>query len=331
MRRKLLARNDRRVLGSRMRLRHVQTMLAIAESGSIRSAASQLDKSQSALTKQLRQMEEELGLRLFQRTSRGVVPTESGQSLLARARSIEAELQRFNQEVAEIRGYQTGCLRISVAPLAAVKILPRAIMRFRNFFPDIDIAVSSDLFGNALNGLREGQHDIVIGPYAEAEHAVGFNSKELYMTEIAVITGKNAPHAGACSLRDLSECYWIMLGNSTGAPRQRFREHFTRHGLTPPRIRLASESRLGLLSLVEEMNAVCTFPVRLLDALNRSGRIVHVPVRETLEPLAISMVTRVGQSLTPAGEKLADCIRHRADIVARDWETSDKKVRDPAL
>ncbi len=300
-------------------------MLAIAGSGSIRSAAARLGKSQSALTKQLRQMEEELGLPLFQRTSRGVVPTEQGQVLLARARMIEAELQRFDQEAEELRGRQTGCLRISVAPLAAVTILPRAIARFRKSFPDIDIAVSSDLFGNALNALREGRHDIIIGPYAEAEHAGGFDSEELYSTEIAVITGKGAPHAGARSLKDLAGCYWIMLGNSAGTPRRRFQERFTRNGLAPPRIRLASESRLGLLSLVEEMHAVCTFPVRLLDALNRSGRIVRIPVREELAPLAISMVTRAGQSLTPAGEKLADCIRHRAGIVVADWAEADKQ------
>ncbi len=58
-----------------MRLRHVQTVLAIAGSGLIRSAASKLGRSQSALTKQLRRMEVELGQPLFQRTSRGVVPT----------------------------------------------------------------------------------------------------------------------------------------------------------------------------------------------------------------------------------------------------------------
>ena len=110
-------------------------MLAIAGSGSIRSAASKLGKSQSALTKQLRQMEEELGLPLFQRTSRGVVPTEHGQVLLARARSIEAELQRFDQEAGELRGRQTGCLRISVAPLAAVTVLSERARVSGNRFP----------------------------------------------------------------------------------------------------------------------------------------------------------------------------------------------------
>ena len=118
-----------------------------------------------------------------------------------------------------------------------------------------------------------------------------------------------------------------MLGNSAGTPRRRFQEHYTRYGLAPPGIRLASEPRIGLLSLVEEMHAVCRFPVRLQDALNRSGRIVRIPVREELAPLAISMVTRAGQSLTPAGEKLADCIRHRG--LASSWlngRRSDKRV-----
>ena len=71
-------------------------MLAIAGSGLIRSAASKLGKSHSALTKPLRRMEVELGQPLFPRTSRGVVPTGHRQVLLARARSIEAELQRFD-------------------------------------------------------------------------------------------------------------------------------------------------------------------------------------------------------------------------------------------
>lgn len=104
-------------------------MLAIAGSGLIRSAASKLGKSQSALTKPLRRMEVELGQPLFPRTSRGVVPTGHRQVLLARARSIEVELQRFDQEAVELKGRQTGCLRISVAPLASVTVLPRAIAR----------------------------------------------------------------------------------------------------------------------------------------------------------------------------------------------------------
>jgi len=98
---------------------HVQTMLALVEGGSIRAAAELVGKTQSTLTKQLQQMEDELGLSLFQRNSKGIAPTEAGLSLLARARSIDAEFKRFEQEAAHLRGQQTGTLSVSVAPLVA--------------------------------------------------------------------------------------------------------------------------------------------------------------------------------------------------------------------
>lgn len=68
-----------------MKLSHIQAMVAVADAGSIRSAAQVLGKTQSALTKQIRQVEEETGLALFLRTSRGVIPTEAGVAVLSRA------------------------------------------------------------------------------------------------------------------------------------------------------------------------------------------------------------------------------------------------------
>lgn len=303
-----------------MRLRHVQTMLALVEAGTIRAAAVRLGKTQSALTKQLKQMEDELGLSLFHRSSRGISPTEIGLSLLSRAKSIQSEIDRFDQEVSALRGKQTGSIRVSAAPLAAIKILPRAIARFRKEYPDIDISISSDLFGDAMKGLREGQHDIIIGPHAGAEDLSDVEAESLFTTEVVLITSKHAPHANATSLEDLTGCYWAMIGGTTGAPRQRFQEQFTRNGLVPPRIRLASESRLGLLSIIETTDAVCTYPLFLLDEISAHRNIVRIQIREALNPLSISLITRAGQSLTPAGEAFADCIRHRADVVTREWQ-----------
>jgi DNA-binding transcriptional LysR family regulator len=305
-----------------MKLVHIQTLLAVAESGSIRAAAEALGKSQSALTKQLKQMEMEFGLSLFQRTSKGVVPTNDGLSLLSRARSIDAELTRFEQEVSHLRGEQSGNIRVSAAPLVAVKILPRAISRFQSFFPEIKIDISSDLFGDALQSIRDGQDDILIGPYANEQAQGDVDSEKLFEIDMAVITSKSAKHARSQSLRELADCFWIMLGDSAGKPRKRFREQFTQHGIEPPKTRLASESRLGLLALVEELDAVCTFPVPLLEEMGAAHNVVQIPIVEQLKPLTISMVTRAGKSLTPAGEKFADCIRHRAEIVSQEWSAT---------
>lgn len=303
-----------------MKNAHVQALVAISEAGSIRAAADQLGKTQSALTKQLKQIEQEIGLALFLRTSRGVVPTAVGLSVLSRARSVLAEISNLNEELAWLRGNKSAQVRVSAAPLAAVKIVPRAIARFNRTYSDVDITISSDMFGDALRLLREGQHDIVLGPHGHAETLGDVLVEKLVSTEIVVITSAKAAHASATTLSELTECYWAMMGDSAGAPKERFQHQFTKHGLTPPRIRLASESRLGVLALVQELGAVCTFPERLLAELGPNSGIVRIPLRERMNPLTLSMVTRAGKSLTPAGEHFADCIRHRAGVLQREWE-----------
>ncbi|MYI67469.1 MAG: LysR family transcriptional regulator [Boseongicola sp. SB0673_bin_14] len=326
------ARNDMRLYGVcshackslmfpnlTMKLSHIQAIVAVADAGSIRSAARALGKTQSALTKQVRQVEEETGLALFLRTSRGVIPTEAGIAVLSRARSIQAELTHLDDEVATLRGTNSGAVRVSAGPLAAEKILPRAVARFGRVVPGVDITISSDMFGDALKSLREGQHDIVIGPHAEAAQAGDIKHETLLVTEVVVITSASAPHAAATSLGDLTHCYWAMMGDAAGNPKQRFQEQFRRHGLSVPRIRLASESRLGLLALMRELDAVCTFPAPLLNELGPESGIVRIPVQERLLPLTISMVTRAGKSLTPAAEQFADCVRHRSGVLRREW------------
>ena len=303
-----------------MKLSHIRALIAVADAGSIRAASAELGKTQSALTKQIRQIEEEVGFPLFLRTSRGVVPTEAGLTMLSRSRSVAAEVAHLDEELDWLRGSRLGAIKVSASPLAAIKILPRAIARFNSVHGDVDITISSDMFGDALKALREGQHDIAIGPHSEAAAKGDMMLEELISTEIVVITSARAPHATASSLSELTDCYWAMMGDTAGAPKLRFQEQFTRHGLQPPNIRLASESPPGLLALVRELGAVCTYPKRLLDELGPDSGVTRIPISESMIPLTISLVTRAGKSLAPAGEYFADCIRHRAGVLRREWD-----------
>ncbi len=310
-----------------MKLSHVHAVIAVADAGSIRAAAVVLGKTQSTLTKQLQQFEEEVGLPLFLRTSRGVVPTEDGRAVLSRVRAIQSEIRHLDEEIDLLKGQGAGTVRVSASPLAAVRLLPRAIARFTASNPEVEITISSDMFGDALAALRTGVHDIIIGPHGAAMNAGDVTVEELVSTEIIVITSTGAPLAQATSLRDLINGYWIMMGDTAGPPKTRFQEQFTRHGLEPPKIRMASESCLGLLSLVRELDAVCTYPARLLDEMEPEAGVTRIPIRETLKPLMISMVTRAGKSLTPTAEAFADCIRHRAGVLRREWADQSPSAR----
>lgn len=293
-----------------MKVQHIRTLVAIAESGSLRGAAETLGKSQPALTKSLRQAEDDLGVPIFQRSSRGVVPTELGERVLIRARAIASEIDRLDDEVAQLRGEQVGSIQVCVSPLAAVKILPQALTRFHAKFPKIEIHLTSGLFPNALKPLRDGRTDIVIGPTPPAGMAREISVEPLLKTPIVLITSKTSPFRHAKKLADLTDADWIMIGAPLG-PGDIFRKPFVDRGLPPPRASTTSESYFGAMSLVQEMGAVCTFPLRLLEDVRKGWDIEQILIEETLEPLEISLMSRSGHPLTPMAEELANAVRRR--------------------
>lgn len=300
-----------------MKPQHIQVLVAIAEHGSLRAAAKYLGKSQPALTQSLKQAEQELGIALFLRTSRGVELTEIGERVLVRARSITSEIARLEDEVAQLRGEQVGAVNVCLSPLAAVRIMPPALSLFRQSHPEIEVRLSSGLFPGALKPLREGHTDLLIGP-APADFMVrNITVEHLIDTSINVVTADNSPLLEARSLSELVDAQWIMIGAPTG-PGDIFRQPFADHGLTPPKALTTSESYFGALSLVESLGAVCTFPSLLLQGIGTHWKIAAIPIVEEIPPLSISLMTRAGHPLTPAAEALAMHIRRQASYMLSD-------------
>lgn len=294
-----------------MKAQHISTLVAIAEAGSIREAATALNKTQPALTKALKQAEEDLGISIFTRSSKGVVPTELGRSVLARAKFIARQLQELDDEVAQLRGLQIGAVSVCLSPLAAVKIVPPAIARFRRSYPNIKVNLRSGLYPGALTMLREGQVDMVVGPIPPDRLLRDTAIEDLLQTPISVITARSSELAGSTSLGDLTGADWIMIGAKDG-PGDIFRHPFETNGFDAPNATVTSESYFGALSLVQSMGAVCTFPTLLLEEAQRGWNITEIPVQEVIDPLSIGVMTRSDQPLTPAGATLFKFISSQA-------------------
>ncbi len=293
-----------------MKVQHIEMLVAIADAGSLRGAAEVLGKSQPALTKSLRQAEQDLGISLFHRSSRGVTLTKIGARVLSRARTITSEINRLDEEVAQLLGEQVGHVNVCLSPFGAVRIMPRALALFRKTHPNIQVAMTSGLFPGALRPLREGKTDFVIGPAPPADMAKDIRIEPLLETPIAVVTSSTSKYASASRLEDLQEAEWIMIGAQEG-PGDIFRKPFVEHGLTPPVALTTSESYFGALSLVESLGAVCTFPQLLLDDVEKNWNIRRVKLREEIDPVQIAIMTRTGHPLTPAADALVNCVRRR--------------------
>ena len=293
-----------------MKVTHVETIVAIAEAGSLRAAARTLQKSQPALTKTLKQAEEELGAKIFARAARGVEPTEIGRKIIARARMISAEFRKLDEDIRQIQGDGSGDLHVIVSPLAAVRIVPQVMDRFRRQFPHVHLQVAGGHPPAALAVLRSGEADLVIGPVPGKDDRAGLTIRNLVKTPLAVITGKGSRYAGATRLSELGGAEWIMVG-----PRKRsfgIAADFVAAGLPVPDPITTSDSITSLLAMIEGSDRVCSFPALMLEEILPRWQIVALALTDTVQPVQIGLMTLADRPLTPAGQAFADAVINRA-------------------
>jgi LysR family hydrogen peroxide-inducible transcriptional activator len=145
-----------------MEVHQLRYFCAVAETSSFTRAAEREQVAQPSLSQQIMKLEEELGVRLFDRLGRTVRLTEPGQVFLPRARAILTELRAAKEEVAERQSTVSGAVRVGVIPTIAPYFLPARIATFLRKYPQTSITVVEDVTVHLLDRLRNGQVDMAI-------------------------------------------------------------------------------------------------------------------------------------------------------------------------
>ncbi len=144
-----------------MEIRQLKAFLAIAEAKTFTAGAKRVNITQAAVSMQIRQLEDEVGLPLFIRTPRRVIVTEAGEYLLERARKILREHDAALAEIAEVAGAEHGRLRIgSASAMFATMQLPKILETLKQKFPRAEINVSSGTSHVLVEKILHGEIDI---------------------------------------------------------------------------------------------------------------------------------------------------------------------------
>jgi LysR family transcriptional regulator, nitrogen assimilation regulatory protein len=125
-----------------MDLRHLETLLAIQDTGSFTGAADRLHTVQSNVSDQIRQLEEELGVTLFTRGRRGAVPTEFGDLVLERARHVRRELDALRADLSMLQGLQTGHATLGAVGTISRWLVPAVVADLRRQAPALSLRVT---------------------------------------------------------------------------------------------------------------------------------------------------------------------------------------------
>src|SRR5260370_428513 len=139
-----------------MKLHQLAALVTASESGSLRQAAEKMRLSQPALSRSIRELELETGVKLLERTALGVKATIYGEALLLRSKLVEAALRQARDDIAPLRAATHGDLRIGATPVGAFSLLHVVLARFKKSRPHLPVTVSDGMGERLLRGLRHG-------------------------------------------------------------------------------------------------------------------------------------------------------------------------------
>jgi LysR family transcriptional regulator of abg operon len=299
-----------------MRLNQIRDFIATVEAGSIRAASRRLSLSQPALTKSLRQLENELGAVLLTRGVRGARPTDLGRAFLSRARAISTDLRRAREELDQLRGSGAGSLAIGAAPGPALSLLPAVLARLRARWPEAGVRIVDISPSGVLPGLRDGALDVAVcasvGPLATVSSEWAVNP--LYLNDSAIVARPGHPLRAVRRMAALSGSEWVRSGDpgdSSALP-----DAFGKAGLQPPSYRVDCPSFLMVPAIVARTDLLAVVPWQLAQREVRAGNLARIRLIEKLPPRQICLYRRAEVPPTPlashcTGILLAEARRQR--------------------
>ncbi len=283
----------------------LQIFVAVAEGRSFRRAADTLGRSQSAVSMQVRQLEAQLGVPLFHRTTRRVELTAEGAQLLTHARRAVAEWETGLQKIREAADMQRGTLAIACVPTLAATRLPAALAAYQRACPGIRVTLCELATRELVDALRRQEVDLGIGPCVDRATDLDFFP---VATDPIVALAASAYPLGRRGRVDLETLcgYPILLNSWSAELRAALERDLARRGLAfDVKFEVLHVHTLAAFAIAGL--GVAILPrVAVPPAL--PARMQALPVGDPAMTRTVGILTRRGHSLSPAGEALKEVV-----------------------
>jgi DNA-binding transcriptional LysR family regulator len=194
-----------------LELRHLRYFVAVAEELHFRRAAERLHVSQPPLSQQIRALERELGVMLFERNRRRVELTAPGRALLEEARTVLAAVDHAVEVTQRVARGEAGQLAIGFVGSAMYGALPDALRDFRTARPDVELRLRELPTGAALDALAEGRIDVGVVRPAQVDPGISIDIVSREAVVVALPEGHELAARRRLTLPDLSRETLVLL------------------------------------------------------------------------------------------------------------------------
>ena len=254
-----------------LEVRHLRILTAIADHGTVSAATKHVYLTQSAISHQLIELEQRLGLPFFHRTPKGMVPTEAGAEMIEVARDVLARLAAAEASMLRSSPRSAGRLRVGTDSPLALAWLPAAVSIVRRRLPHIRAELVSDTVAHGVDALFEGRYELAVVADAAADPRL--DVIPLFEEELVAIVAPTHRLAEKSALAAGDLRVEQLVAHSGRPTDQRWlTEKLTAHGLEPMRLTTVTLTE-AILGLAEAGEAVAILSRTAAEAAVRAGRV----------------------------------------------------------
>ncbi len=292
-------------------LRHVRSFLAAARVGNFTRAAAEMHISQSAFTVQIRQLEDALGVALFDRSKRRVALTAAGREALLPLERILVDAEAIVAQTRQLTGLRRGIVSIAVLPSIAERVLPEAISRFKQLHPGIAVQMSDVVAEKLIDAVRHEEVDFGVGTRLRANREI--KTWPLLVDRLCAFVPQHhlLSRKESVTLRELTEHPLILTAKDSSV--RDLLERALRREKLPITVAYETNYMSTAVGLVRAGLGIAVLPEAAGDGAGE-GRVRRVAISRPTLSRKIEIIQRVDRALSPAAVKMVEVLR---DVTAQ--------------
>ena len=297
-------------LKARLKTRQLLLLIALDDHRNIHRAAEELHMTQPAASKQIKDLEEMLDVRLFDRLPRGMEPTMFGETMIRHARMALTSLALAHDDIVALKAGLAGQVEVGVIMTPAMALLPKAIARVKEQAPMLRIGAHMEASNVLLDRLQRGTLDFMIGRILEKENSAGLIYEELTEEPACAVVRVGHPllEAKQLELKDICTRAWILPPHGS-ILRHRFDMMFRRAGLAIPVNVVDTTALLLITALLQQTDALHVMPLEVAKYYASLRVLSILPIELPCKMDAFGIIRQQDHLLSPGADLLLKAVR----------------------
>ena len=301
-----------------LKFRHLLLIDTLGRTRNMHLAAQQMNLSQPAISKMLKEIESLLGFALFERLPRSMPPTALGEHVLRYAQIALNDARSFVEQISSLREGGHGHLKVGGIFAATAVALPEAILQIKQRSPLLSIEVVEQTSNHLMEMLEEKKLDLAVARFTDQSQQQRYDFQPLAPEPFCIVVNNRHPlaDAGPTSLQQLVDLPWILY--PVGTPiRARMELAFAEAGVGMPRNTVDTISMQTFLQVLQRGPMIGMLPNAMVHPLLDSGQLKTLDTPLHLVPQDYGILTRKGEPLVGAALEFAEILKENARL-ARD-------------